>query len=104
MTLRRAQTATLSVMAGAFIVSSGVCGATIAEAHRYHLVSTTSTCANRPAAAARVVSDIATKPGASVASSASPNSGNASLTTTRTIAARRASCWMASAVSPPRAN
>jgi hypothetical protein len=78
MTLRRAQTATLSVMAGAFIVSSGVCGATIAEAHRYHLVSTTSTCANRPAAAARVVSDIATKPGASVASSASRNSGASS--------------------------
>src|ERR1700730_6807855 len=74
MTLRRAQTATLSVMAGVLLVSSGICGATIAEAHGYHLVSATSTCANRPAAAARVVSHLATKPGTSASSSAPPKS------------------------------
>jgi hypothetical protein len=65
MIIRRAHKATLSVVAGIFIVSSGIAGTALAQAYRYQLTSVTSPCAHRPAAAARVASHVATKPGAS---------------------------------------
>jgi hypothetical protein len=67
---RRAQTVTVSAMAGIFIVSGGVSGVAFAEAHQYHLLSSTSACASRPAAATRVVSLVTTE--AHAASSPSP--------------------------------
>src|SRR5258708_33443861 len=68
---RRAQTVIVSVMAGIFIISGGVSGVAFAEAHQYHLRRSTSACASRPAAAARLVPLVTTK--AHAASSPSPS-------------------------------
>ncbi len=73
MNLRRAQTAILSGIAGLFIVPSGVFGVTVAEAHQYLLLSSTSACASRPAAAARVVSLVTMTSAASPSPSPSPS-------------------------------
>src|SRR5215469_10769376 len=74
---RRAQTATLSVMAGVFVVSGGLTGAALAEAHGYRLLSATNGCAVRPALGPRVVSLITTRPRAAASPSATPSTSPA---------------------------
>ena len=74
---RRAQTATLNVMAGVFVVSGGLTGATLAGAHGYHLLSATNGCAVRPAAGPRVVSLITTRPRAAASPSATSSTSPA---------------------------
>jgi hypothetical protein len=77
---RRAQSATLSVVAGVFVVSGGLTGAALAEAHGYHLLSATNGCAVRPAAGPRVVSLITTRPRAAASPSATSSTSPAATT------------------------
>src|SRR5215469_7068036 len=77
---RRAQTATLSVMAGVFGVSGGLTGAALAEVHGYHLLSATNGCAVRPVAGPRVVSLITTRPRTAASPSATSSTSPATTT------------------------
>jgi hypothetical protein len=51
---RRVQIATLGVVTGVFVVSGGVTGVALAEAHGNNLPAAASPCASRPAAATLV--------------------------------------------------
>ena len=77
---RRAQSATLSVVAGVFVVSGGLTGAALAEVHGYHVLSATNGCAVRPAAGPRVVSLITTRPRAAASPSATSSPSAAATT------------------------
>ena len=71
-TLRRAQTVILSVLAGMFIISGGFPGTALAQAIRTQAASaTTAACAKRPATAAKDTAAVSTTPRSSA--SAAPS-------------------------------
>ena len=77
---RRAQAATLSVVAGVFVVFGGLTGVTLAEAHGYHLLRATNGCAVRPAAGPQVVSLFTTNHRAAASPSATSSTSPATTT------------------------
>src|SRR5215469_1047822 len=68
---RRVQIAALGVVTGVFVVSGGVTGVALAEAHGNNLPGAAGACASRPAAAT-LVSLVTTDPPAPAAATPTP--------------------------------